>query len=65
MDILNKVGGTLEIAYNLKIHQVTIERWRKIGIPEKHWGWFVGKGIAVEDLYKFNQDCRNETNTIR
>lgn len=30
-------GGVTEIAYKLKVHPRTVERWSKFGIPESYW----------------------------
>lgn len=60
--IFETAGGTLEIAYNLKVHQASVDRWKKDGIPEKHWQYFVGKGITPQEIYDANMGTRDENN---
>lgn len=36
-DLFREANGTVNVAVNLGLHQWTVERWRKIGIPIKYW----------------------------
>lgn len=58
MNIIQKLGGSLEVAYGTKVHQISVDRWAKEGIPPKHWQWFIEQGVSAEELYKFNQERR-------
>ena len=63
-NILERCGGTLEVAYRLKIHQLSVERWKKNGIPEEHWGLIKELGdVTVNELHKANQGIRNDSKT--
>lgn len=36
-DFINSLGGSLEVAYRLSVHQVTVEQWIKRNrIPDKY-----------------------------
>jgi len=35
-DILNQCGGTMKVANALGLSQITIEGWKRTGIPPRH-----------------------------
>lgn len=38
LDIIDRCGGELMVAYNLALHQQTVKRWvKRGGIPQKYW----------------------------
>ena len=36
-ELFELCGGASKIAFEIGIHQFSVERWRKTGIPAKHW----------------------------
>ncbi len=36
-DLFDISNGTARIAVALGVHQLSVQRWRKIGIPLKYW----------------------------
>lgn len=52
-------GGTIELAYRLGCHPITIERWAKHGVSDKYWEPLRKLyGIPALSLYKFNAKIR-------
>lgn len=60
-EIFKRLGGPTQVALDLKCHQFTIERWRKQGIPQKHWDFLLRKlkDISVADLYTINKRIKS------
>lgn len=58
--LLEICGGSLELAYQLKIRQQTVESWAKIGIPQKYWSDICSladnaKLVNPTSLFKLNE----------
>lgn len=52
-------GGVTEIAYKLKIHYRTVERWRIAGIPDRYHEQLNKLfGATPFELYKLTQRIR-------
>lgn len=56
-EFIEHIGGSLKLAAKFNIHQYTVDRWRKTGIPQKYWE-ALGKSYKVTpgELYVM---CRN------
>lgn len=51
-DLLESVGGAARLAARLEIHQFTVDRWIKNGIPVKYWEQIIKlSGVSAETLY--------------
>ena len=51
--IIEILGGASFLSYKLKVHQITVLRWEKKGVPKKYWKDIIGlsKGrITAETL---------------
>lgn len=58
-EICDLAGSIQRLAADLNIHQLTIERWRKCGIPNKYHLILAEKyGIFPIDLIKMNKRLR-------
>lgn len=57
-DLYDACGGTLQIAYTLQIHQTAVERWQRVGIPQKHWDTLVklsNGNVTPGELYSLTK----------
>lgn len=55
-DLLESVGGAARLAARLKIHQFTVDRWIKNGVPVKYWKQIMElSGASPEVLYSVSQ----------
>ena len=51
-DLLESLGGAARLASRLDIHQFTVDRWIKNGIPVKYWEQIIKlSGVSAETLY--------------
>jgi len=58
-DVYDAAGSTSKLAYALGVHQVTVEGWRRAGIPLKYWDrLFKLYMITPAELYSVSQKCR-------
>ena len=52
-------GGVMEIAYTLKVHYRTVERWRLHGVPDSYWSELHRiYGVTPYELFKLNGKIR-------
>ena len=57
-------GGTTEIAYKLKIHPRSVERWLRAGIPDKYWNKLHEHfGVTPFECFKVNAKIRGYKNS--
>lgn len=55
-ELFIKAGGPARIAVAFDLHQYTIERWRKHGVPVKYWDKLQKLyGITPAELYTIGQ----------
>lgn len=56
-DIIDALGGTAKIAGDLGLTDAAVRKWRRIGVPGRHWRWVVstsGGGVAYTDIEAAN-----------
>ena len=60
--IYKRLGGPIQVAVELKLHQWTVERWRVQGIPQKHWDYITKKlkDVTVSDIYAINKKIKSK-----
>lgn len=56
-EILNDCGGTMEIARHLELQQVTVEGWKRTGIPWRHL-------LELKRKYGINSELIEKLNTL-
>lgn len=51
-ELFKRAGGSAHIAAKLDLHQHSVNRWRKNGVPVYYWE-YLGKlaGLSIEDMY--------------
>jgi hypothetical protein len=60
-DLSDLAGGLQIVAGACNVHQITVERWRKTGIPEKYHLILADKfGVLPIDLAKINKRIRKD-----
>lgn len=66
-DIIKKCGGDMAVAFRIGRHQVTIYKWREMGIPAKCWRGVIdlyretcGGRLTPEDILSANELAANE-----
>lgn len=58
-DIYALAGGSTKLAAELNLHAITVEGWRRSGIPVKHWPSLIEKyDISPAELYYIYKLCR-------
>lgn len=58
-EIIENAGGSIKLAYELNVHQYTIERWKRFGIPPKYWSFLQKKyGVTASELLNMNEKIR-------
>ena len=58
-DLCDVAGGIQIVAAACNVHQITVERWRKTGIPEKYHPLLADKFLIFPiDLVKINKRLR-------
>lgn len=61
-DIFTKFNGPIYLAAALNLHQWTVERWRKTGIPQKYWNFLIKKvDITPGELLSINNRIKNRS----
>lgn len=62
-ELFEKAGGSWKLAGAIGVHQWTVERWKRSGIPYKHW-LFLQQYCKVtpNDLDQINRKIRNIKN---
>lgn len=62
-ELFTNAHGAIEVARKLGLHQLTVERWRKFGIPYK---WFEGLAkhykLTPEEFTVINRNVRARKN---
>ena len=54
-EFIEKAGGATALAARLHVHQFTVDRWRKNGIPMKYWEPLIETfGTTPAELYLLN-----------
>lgn len=55
-ELFEHSGGSIEIARFLKIHQNNVERWKKWGIPYRHFDSLISRfKVDVSTLHAINK----------
>lgn len=57
--LMEKLGGEVQAAALLDVHQMTVESWRrrKTGIPHKYWDAIMRKAkVSAEEMHAINTD---------
>lgn len=58
-DVYDAAGSSLKLAAALDVHQVTVEGWRRAGIPQKWWDRLLELyQITPAELYSVTKSCR-------
>lgn len=59
-DIIKSAGGCEAIAQARSLSASAVEKWRRNGIPDSHWSYFVENQIATPDeLFAANELVRS------
>lgn len=54
-ELFAAAGNATQLAASLNLCALTVENWRKRGIPQKHWAAICEKyGVKPEDLYRIS-----------
>lgn len=60
-EVIENAGGSLKLAYELKLHQYTVERWKKHGIPIRYWEHLEKKyGYEPGEIQMINRKLREQ-----
>lgn len=59
-DLIEKAGGSLKIAYDIGVHQYTVLRWRKHGVPKKYFPYFEKRGVSRVALSELCRQIKSE-----
>lgn len=63
-ELFDKAGGSALFAYDLNLHQYTVERWVRHGIPYKYFGALSKKyGVTLSQLDAFNRAVKAQRAT--
>ena len=58
-DLIDLAGSTTKLAAQLNLHAVSVEYWRKAGVPQKYWDQlFELYGITPAELNAITRQCR-------
>lgn len=58
-DLFDLAGSSTKLAANLDLHVNTVERWRRTGIPLKHWDNICDSyNITPAELYLISRQCQ-------
>ena len=59
-DVFSKVGGAVKLAARYNVHQYTVERWEKTGIPQKYLE-DLGKlcGITISECFAVTKRAKS------
>lgn len=58
-DLIDLAKGPAYLAASLNVHQITVERWRRSGIPVKYWDdIFELYNVPPAVLHSVNKICR-------
>lgn len=61
-DVVQLAGSTTKLAAQLGLHAITVENWRRCGIPQKYWGKLYDLyGITPGELHYVWKRCREHT----
>lgn len=61
-DLFELANGCAELASKLSVHQVTVEFWRRSGVPVKYWDQlFDLYGLTPAELFSITKKCRAKT----
>lgn len=60
-DLIAKAGTEERLACLFGFHTYTIQRWRKIGIPNKYWEILIKKfNLTPAELHSLNENVRKD-----
>lgn len=60
-DLFKKAGGSIHVAAALNVHQQTVVRWLKTGIPGHNWGNLAKiYGITPNELFAISEKAKQE-----
>lgn len=60
-ELFNKAGGAWKLAGEYNVHQFTVERWARNGIPPKYWMPLIKKyRITLEQIEQINQNIKRK-----
>jgi len=55
-DLIDKVGGAKQLAILLDLHQFTVQRWLKSGVPQYHWSRLIKLlGVSANELFEMTE----------
>lgn len=60
--LMAKLGGEVQLAAKLRLHQMTIDAWRKrrSGIPHRYWSAIIDlAGVSPAELHEINTELYN------
>lgn len=61
-DLFTKAGGAIKIAAFLGIHQMSVDRWQKIGISQKWWEKLIKEyDVTPAELYVISKKAKKAT----
>jgi len=58
-ELIFAFGGPVHIASKFNVHQITVERWGKSGIPSKYWK-LLSKltGLSLDEIVAINDKVK-------
>lgn len=60
-ELFDRAGGAWKLAGEIGVHQWTIERWKKSGIPFKHWETLEKKyKVSANDLAEMSRKAKGK-----
>lgn len=60
--LIKAIGGEVQLAAKLELHQMTVEAWRKrrSGIPHRYWSQIMRLvKVSAEELHAVNNELYN------
>lgn len=58
-DLFSRAGGSVQVAAAIDRNQYTVERWKKFGIPRKHWKILIDTyKVSAEELHAVSEKAR-------
>jgi len=58
-NLLTSLGGSCKLALRLGVHQFTVERWARQGIPLKYWDTLIKLcDITPAELFAINKKIK-------
>lgn len=60
-DLFDAVGGSVQLAAKLDVHQTTVLGWRERGVPVRYWAEIMKFiKISADDLYRISERATND-----